>query len=225
MKFGSITTGIIADGLIFNMDAANRASYVPDATTSYNTTDISNTGSFSDSGMYSSVNEGIWVFDGVDDYINCGDPSLFDLSYLTFSAWINGSAIGSWRRIVSLGRSSGGIGWGMAFQGTNSHGWWNDGIETVKKSSQSLSNDVWYNTVMTIESGTTINMYTDGTLTNGTSPGTGWGSTNNNFEIGRKSGGGQLWVGNMGPIQIYNRALSANEVLHNYNALKDRFGL
>ena len=27
MKYGSITTGIIADGLVFNVDAANRASY------------------------------------------------------------------------------------------------------------------------------------------------------------------------------------------------------
>ena len=27
MKFGSITTGIVSDGLVFNMDAANRASY------------------------------------------------------------------------------------------------------------------------------------------------------------------------------------------------------
>ena len=45
MKFGSITTDIIADGLVFNMDAANRASYVPNATTSYNTLDLSNNGS------------------------------------------------------------------------------------------------------------------------------------------------------------------------------------
>ena len=29
--------------------------------------------------------------------------------------------------------------------------------------------------------------------------------------------------GNIGPAQIYNRALSANELLHNYNALKGRF--
>ena len=29
--------------------------------------------------------------------------------------------------------------------------------------------------------------------------------------------------GSIGPIHMYNRALSANEVLHNYNALKGRF--
>jgi hypothetical protein len=40
---------------------------------------------------------------------------------------------------------------------------------------------------------------------------------------------GSWWVfdynGALGPLHIYNRALSANEVLHNYNALKGRFGL
>jgi hypothetical protein len=44
-RVGSITTDIIADGLVFNMDAANRASYIPDATTAFNTIDLSNSGS------------------------------------------------------------------------------------------------------------------------------------------------------------------------------------
>ena len=30
--------------------------------------------------------------------------------------------------------------------------------------------------------------------------------------------------GNMGPFHIYNRALSANEILYNYNGMKARFG-
>ena len=33
MKFGSITTGIITDGLVLNIDAANRASTIPDTNT------------------------------------------------------------------------------------------------------------------------------------------------------------------------------------------------
>jgi hypothetical protein len=31
--------------------------------------------------------------------------------------------------------------------------------------------------------------------------------------------------GEIGPISIYNKALSASEVTQNYNALKGRFGL
>ena len=49
MRMGPITTDIIKNGLIFNMDPANRASYVPDATTSYNTTDLLISGSLENS--------------------------------------------------------------------------------------------------------------------------------------------------------------------------------
>ena len=35
--------------------------------------------------------------------------------------------------------------------------------------------------------------------------------------------GGNDWEGEIGGVHIYNRILSANEVLHNYNALKGRF--
>ena len=37
-------------------------------------------------------------------------------------------------------------------------------------------------------------------------------------------GNHDLINGNIGPVQIYNRALSASEVLQNYNAQKERFG-
>ena len=36
---------------------------------------------------------------------------------------------------------------------------------------------------------------------------------------------GQYWDGQMGPILFYNRALSAGDVLQNYQAQKERFGL
>ena len=36
---------------------------------------------------------------------------------------------------------------------------------------------------------------------------------------------GQSFNGDIGPVQIYNKSLSASEVTQNYNALKSRFGL
>ena len=36
-RVGSITTDIVSDGLVFNMDAANRACYPKTGPTSYNT--------------------------------------------------------------------------------------------------------------------------------------------------------------------------------------------
>ena len=48
IRRGSISTPIIADGLIFNMDAANRVSTIPSTSTTkaFNTIDTSISGSF-----------------------------------------------------------------------------------------------------------------------------------------------------------------------------------
>lgn len=43
--------------------------------------------------------------------------------------------------------------------------------------------------------------------------------------IGGNGAGTNRWEGQIGPVQIYNRALTPNEVLHNFNALKGRFDL
>ena len=45
------------------------------------------------------------------------------------------------------------------------------------------------------------------------------------IQVGRLMNGLEYWNGQIGPIQIYNRALSASEVLQNYQAQKERFGL
>jgi hypothetical protein len=50
--------------------------------------------------------------------------------------------------------------------------------------------------------------------------------SSNGLVIGRLNGtNGFFFVGNIYNTQIYNRALSAQEVLQNYNAAKGRFGL
>ena len=64
---------------------------------------------------------------------------------------------------------------------------------------------------------------------NGASDGTGTStitSDDANLAIGASIAySGADWKGNISCIQIYNRALSASEVLFNYNGLKSRFGL
>ena len=47
-----------------------------------------------------------------------------------------------------------------------------------------------------------------------------------NYVIGASGGGtDEFFKGNVGFVKQYNRALSAQEVLQNYNATKGRFGL
>jgi hypothetical protein len=46
-----------------------------------------------------------------------------------------------------------------------------------------------------------------------------------NYRIGTRYTTTNEWTGYMGPIYFYNRVLSSNEVLQNYNAQKSRFNL
>ncbi len=73
--------------------------------------------------------------------------------------------------------------------------------------SRDTANVTWYkNGVQTTQSSSY------GTLTN---------DTTNNIRIGTGYAGG--WIGNMCLVHCYNRGLTSEEVLHNYNSIKARF--
>ena len=102
MRMGSITTDIIKNGLIFNMDAANRASYIPDATTSFDTINPSSSGSLENgiNFLQPPISASCWDFDGSDDYIDLGQiDSSNPISFAgttenTWEAWINSKGTG-----------------------------------------------------------------------------------------------------------------------------------
>ena len=230
-RVGSITTDIIADGLVFNMDAANRASYVPDATTSYNTLDLSTSGSLQDTGMYSSINEGTWVFDGVDDYIDCGDTSdLEGINGITIDTWVYPQIAGSGPALGIVSRDSVGTrSWYLATYSSNKFRWFvstNGSSNDSMNSSAAFSLNTWYNVTVTW-SNQGIYIYINGVfdsseaLVNTSPP---LPNISEPLKIGDRQTG-QEWNGQIANVKIYTRALIANEVLHNYNALKGRFGL
>ena len=86
IRRGSLSTPIIADGLVFNMDAANRASYVPDSTSTRNTLDLTQTGSFSSDPVF--VSGSGWAFDGADDDIENQFGSEVQQTGWTFDSWV-----------------------------------------------------------------------------------------------------------------------------------------
>jgi hypothetical protein len=51
-------------------------------------------------------------------------------------------------------------------------------------------------------------------------------SNNNDAKvIGQGTNGVQFFPGRIGSVNLYNRALTANEIRQNFNALKGRYGL
>ena len=242
---GSITTDIIKNGLVFNMDAANRASTIPSTSTTevFNTIDTAVSGAFSADAQYdSSTITPSFAFDGTGDSIVCSNVNSLsftdgsnDLPF-SVSVWVYMVDATKFRPISKV--SSAGYEWLFIFDSSNRLRWRLHGNNNVNKrmgiysSALTSYENQWVNLIGTYNGNEThsgLKMYLNGASISTTdySLGTynGMQNTSADVFIGFYQPNSTSSNGNIGPIQIYNRALSANEVLHNYNALKGRFGL
>ena len=241
IRRGSISTPIIADGLIFNMDAANRASYVPDSTSSYNTIDLSISGSFTNDPTYIAppTSASCWSFDGVDDFIDIYDGSSGAGPYsfaadqgFTISGWFKTppGTFSTSPNLISFRGTS--LIWVQITTNTNGRLQFyirddNSQVTSDQFGVTTTNTGTWKHFACVRDVTTDkIYPYLDG---NGgydtTDNSTGAFTTFDKISIGNDNhSGGRYWYsGEIANIQFYNRALSANEVLHNYNALKGRF--
>ena len=224
-------SSIVTDGLIFNLDASNAASYPGTGTT---WTDLSGgkNGTLMNGAAYSSANGGTMVLDGVNDYVsfNLGTyKTLFGTS-TSFSTWVKYTNVsGGYTAIFGDWNSSGGNETArFALNGYGNvpgkiAGYIMYGGGGGDSSTTTILPNVWYQYSMTYD-GTTQKMYVNGVLeaqsTHGiTSDGSG------NFAIGRGGDYSGLYAPiNISNFQVYNKALSSTEVAQNFNATKARFG-
>ena len=237
MKVGSITTDIIKNGLVLNMDAANRASTIPSTstTTTFNTVDTAISGAFYGHSQYdSSTVTPSYAFDGTGDkiLINNNNSSLTPTGDYTISSWFKLSNTSGIRGIFWSSSSTGYGGYGFWMNGTGFDFYQGRALgQWYSTAKSSLTTGVWYNAVGVSTSTQNITLYFNGEYNSETStPLTIWYSTEGTQgipqpKIGSYQENNYFFYGNIGPCHIYNRALSSTEVLHNYNALKGRFGL
>ena len=221
---GNITTNIIKSGLIFNMDPANRASY-PKTGTTITETINSVAGTFNGNTFVDNYS-GVIDFDGVDDLIEFGSNSNLDVDYISIFFWSyrdsavsNGVYLSRWglsNNFNIIVRESSN---NLRFQLQTSGG------SFFSNTDITLSNGSWNYYGVTFD-GVVANVYQNGALVSSTSF-TGTLKTGTpQLEFGDRQGGNEPpFNGQLGLVHIYNRALLTSEILHNYNALKGRFGL
>jgi hypothetical protein len=232
---------IVTNGLVLNLDAANPRSYPQP----YNGTDWQNlvpvSGSISGSLVngvgYTGSNGGALTFDGVDDYVDCGNPTSLQITgSLTLSTWIKASTSSNngslfcksiqifgdpGQKIYELGYLSN----IMYFQiGDNA-----SNTVTLSYTSTPVITNTWHQVIASWDGTTNTNglkLYYDGLLVAQT---TSTISSIQNLAYSLIMGYGRrtpfLYVGSMAVAQVYNRALNASEVLQNFNATRARFGV
>ena len=211
---------IVTDGLVFAVDAGSERSYPGSGTT---TTSLvgSNTGTLSNGVAYSSGNGGSFDFDGVDDYIDttftipAGDRSLeFWVYYNTL-----GSAGGGGYSLMGVQQNSG----RYLYSGIQSNGsGYSYAGNTGGAYGYTFSAATWYHIACVMDSGTARN-YVNGVQENTRTYTSSVASTT---EVMIGAVNQQHEIDGLVPLtRVYNKALTAAEVLQNYNAQKSRFGL
>jgi hypothetical protein len=223
---------IVMDGLVLNLDAGITQSYPTTGTT---WTDINglgprNNGTLTNGPTFNSANGGSIVFDGIDDFVNCGilQNQAIGTSPRTMQSWVYLTTYPTNTLATILGYGSNTGGAGRLFMLTvlntgNIFMWGNSNNYT---SPLTLDLNTWTNVAITVTPGVTfprITIYKNGIADNGSEV-----NINTVSDICTIGYGGNFYGvlnGRVPTAYIYNRALSTSEILQNYNATKSRYGL
>ena len=230
---------IVTDSLVLALDAGNTKSYPGSGTTWYDLSGNGYNGTLTNGPTFNSGNQGSIVCDGNDDYITTsgtptelqGDPNF------TISMWV--------KRLANEVSNTGiwGFGGNVTNQGINS--WWSGNTNQITidtwgqatfTTGQTYPLNEWvFVTWQKIAGAMTrancilwknATSYTGTDLTILRAENVAPNINNNGVILGRISFSYNVPVNfQYAATTIYNRVLTATEVLQNYNATKGRFGL
>ena len=215
----SHSPSIVTDGLVLCLDAGNPKSYPGSGTTWTDLSGNGNNGTLVNGVGYSGDNLGSLSFDGVNDYINIGNigsPQQFTCSFWVNPTELNKDANNNYRRILVSSVSVNVIlteqGGPISFRvpGHSNQNNYTAGL---------LSLNTWALVTCVFNQDYRI-IYQNGNFVGQNQIGTG---TVNFGNIQITDVSDQIFKGFISNFQIYNRALTPQEIQQNYNALKGRF--
>ena len=226
---------IVTNGLILYLDAANSLSYVSGSTTWRDLSSTGNNGALTNGPTYSSANGGSIVFDGTNDICDIQTTPLISATApQTLNAFCKLTATGFSGEIISLNNSATSTTIRIYYHTDNKFY-----ASVVRQNivDQGIGSSVITDTnnfymITGVFTGTLMSIYINGVFVNSTSYTTGGisqfnsrssvGASYNNASPGSPQ---RYFNGRIATAQIYDRALTASEILQNYNSTKARFGL
>jgi len=237
---------IVTNGLVLHLDAADRNSYPGSGTTFTDLSGNGNNATLQNGTSYSSDNGGTLVYDGADDKITIqNSTSLSSFTSISFNFWVRfynldyvnttGTLYNFLRKgsvdVAATDPPTPHYGFWASYENRNNNGrfsyfafgnevgGYNGGGNNFASIYYTFNNNQWYNISATLDASELGKVYVNGEL-QGSKQLSGVNlNTSANMETVFQD-----------PVdypiaQIYNRALTASEVLQNYNATKTRFGL
>jgi hypothetical protein len=165
---------------------------------------------------------GAYIFDGVDDYINISNSNELNLQgKLTLSAWIKTGSSATTRIINKQNQTGNTDVYLLANVGGKLYGRINQAGSIT--GSTFINDSNWHLLVFTYD-GNYLNAYLDGRIdATPVAYNSNPLSSSGALYIGAFNGGSMtnFWNGSIDQVQIWNRALSADEVLNLYNGTRN----
>ncbi len=219
---------IITDGLIFAIDAGSERSYPGSGTTG---TDLISSESITlNNGVgFSTDKGGTWTFDGSDDYIQTSFGQNIVSTGFSVNFWFNVTGnttqffmsmfVSSDPNTVFRIERNGGGGTSSVEFGHSPNG--SSGMSELN--SNNFPNDTWHSCTI-VYNGSTKYIYKNGAVDTSVSASDVSFYTGAILRIAGRQTSSLLPInGKMPSVKVYNKALTAAEILQNYNAQKSRF--
>lgn len=229
-QFDEFTGAPIVDSsLVLWLDGANPTSYPETGTTWFDLSGKGNNGTLTNGPIFSRVEGGVITLDGSNDYVTVANSTSLSISSaITVNCWVTKQSApsGSGYPTIAMKNFSGSWtdgGWGINSDASTLYFWINN-YSTNKASTSITATHNDYKMITGTFDGNNIRLYVNGSLVSNVAYVASITTTTNPLVIGAQSpSGSYYYAGNYATFQIYNRALSADEVNQNYNALKRRF--
>ena len=215
------------ENLIFALDAADKNSY-PGSGTAWTNLAGPYNGTLTNGPTYSSENGGLIVFDGTDDYIQTAlvmpSPSTVSTTYeVSFFPLVDSY---NYRGLIGYsGYPNNGFSLGLHYGSSLFLQSFNGGSPNISYLSSVIDLTIPHTVCATLN-GRNLAIYSNGILLNSTTISFDIAASAGSIKIGGYVQGG--WGSSnirLYQARVYNKALTPQEILQNYNATKTRFVL
>jgi hypothetical protein len=221
---------VVKSGLVLALDAADINSYPGTGNTWYGLIG-SNNGTLVNSPTFSPSNNKSIRFDGTNTYVNVPyNPSLDITTAITVEAWVKYASqgeIGGNNRPYSV-ISYKGYPWTWLLEDIS--GQFNFRISTTSNSDSRLDSNYYHGLnnwdhVVCTYNGSIQAIYVNGIIQNALALSGAIITSSTTIELGTYGSGDYSFNGWLANHRVYNRALTEQEILQNYNATKTKFKL
>ena len=215
----------VTAGLVLNLDAGNAASYPGSGTTWTDLSGNGRNGTLTGGPTYSSADGGSIVFDGTNDFVQCSGS--LTATAATFVIWMRRNGTQDDYDGIIYSRSANAT--GLSFFGTTNKisYTWNNAVDTYTWDSGLTIPDLTWCMVAVSVTSTSATAYLcqSSGITSATNTVSHTSTVLDDVKLAQDDQGARFFNGRISVAMIYDRALSADEITQNFNALRGRYGL